>query len=93
VRPGSAADRGGLSRDDILIAVDELSLAVDDLPDRLKIYPPGAEVPFTLERHGRQERIEVKLDPPFADQYSIEELPKADAKQITIRTGWLGTGM
>ena len=93
VRPGSAADRGGLSRDDILIAVDELSLAVDDLPDRLKIYPPGAEVPFTLERHGRQERIEVKLDPPFADQYSIEELPKADAKQITIRKGWLGTGM
>jgi predicted metalloprotease with PDZ domain len=93
VRPGSAADRGGLSRDDILVAVDELSLAVVDLPDRLKIYPPGAEVPFTLERHGRQERIEVKLDPPFADQYSIEELPKADAKQITIRTGWLGTGM
>jgi predicted metalloprotease with PDZ domain len=90
VRPGSAADRGGLSRDDILLAVDELSFAVDELSDRLKIYPPGAVVPFTVLRHGRQLRIEVKLDPPFADQYSIEELPKSDASQVAIRKGWLG---
>jgi predicted metalloprotease with PDZ domain len=92
VRPGSAADRGGLGRDDILISVDELSFAVDDLSDRLRIYPPGATVPFTVLRHGRQLRIEVKLDPPFADRYSIEELPKADANQAAIRRGWLGAG-
>ena len=92
MRPGSAADRGGLSRDDVLLAVDELPLAVDDLPDRLKMYPPGAVVPFTVERHGRERRIEVKLDPPFADQYSIEELPKADAQQLKIRKAWLGDG-
>jgi len=92
VRPGSAADRGGLSRDDVLLAVDELPLVVDDLPDRLKMYPPGAVVPFTVERHGRERRIEVKLDPPFADQYSIEELPKADTQQVMIRKAWLGNG-
>jgi len=91
VRPGGAADRSGLSRDDLLIAVDELSLATEELKDRLKIYPAGAEVPFTVERHGRRERISVTLDPPIADQYSIEELPGARVQQVSVRKGWLGT--
>jgi len=90
VWPGRAADRGGLSRDDILLAVDELSLATAELKDRLKIYPPGAEVPFSVERHGRQERISVILDPPIPYQYSIEVLPEATAQQLHIRNGWLG---
>jgi predicted metalloprotease with PDZ domain len=90
VWPGRAADRGGLSRDDLLLAVDELSLATAELKDRLKIYPPGAEVPFTVERHGRQERISVILDPPIPYQYSIEALPAATAQQLNIRNGWLG---
>jgi predicted metalloprotease with PDZ domain len=90
VWPGRAADRGGLSRDDILLAVDELSLATAELKDRLKIYPPGAEVPFSVERHGRQERISVILDPPIPYQHSIEVLPEATAQQLHIRNGWLG---
>src|SRR5438093_1570975 len=32
--PGGAADRAGLSRDDLLIAVDELSLATEELKNR-----------------------------------------------------------
>ena len=51
---------------------------------------PGADVPFTVERHGRRTRITVKLDPPVADQYSIEELPGATADQVNVRNGWLG---
>jgi len=90
LRPGGAADRAGLSRDDLLIAVDELSLATEELPTRLRMYPPGAEVPFTVERHGRRQRIAVKLDAPLATEYSIEELPGATPEQIDIRNGWLG---
>ena len=90
VRPGGAADRAGLARDDLLVAVDELSLATEELRNRLKIYPPGADVPFTVERHGRRTRITVKLDPPVADQYSIEESPGATADQVNVRNGWLG---
>ena len=90
VVPGGAADRAGLSRDDLLIAVDELSLATEELKNRLRIYPPGAEVPFTVERHGRRTRITVKLDPPVADQYSMEELPGATPEQLSVRNGWLG---
>jgi predicted metalloprotease with PDZ domain len=92
VRPGSAADRGGLSADDLLVSVDELSLALTSLRDRLKIYPPGAEVPFTIERHALRERITVKLDPPPRDHYSIEEMSAATGEQKTIRDGWLAVG-
>jgi predicted metalloprotease with PDZ domain len=90
VRPGGAADRAGLSRDDLLIAVDELSLATQELAARLKMYLPGTEVPFTVERHGRRQRIWVKLDPPPASEYSIDELREATPEQIGVRNAWLG---
>ena len=89
VRPGSAADLAGLSADDLLINVDELSLAMTSLGDRLKIYPPGAEVPFTIERHTQRERINVKLDPPPRDQYSIEEMSGSTPDQLMVRKSWL----
>ncbi|HEV2350741.1 MAG TPA: PDZ domain-containing protein [Terriglobia bacterium] len=89
VRPGSGADLGGLSAGDLLLNVDELSLATTALKDRLKIYPPGAEVPFTVERHNRRERITVKLSAPVKDQYSIDELPAATAEQKAIGDAWL----
>lgn len=92
VRPGSEADRAGLSAGDLLLNVDELSLATETLKDRLKIYPPGAEVPFTIERHNRQERINVKLAAPVKDRYSIEELPAATAEQKAIGDAWLHVG-
>jgi predicted metalloprotease with PDZ domain len=92
VRPGTAAERAGLSRDDILLAVDDLSLATAELGDRLRIYPPRAEVPFTVERHGREERISVTLDAPIADQYSIEPQSHPNLQHVSIRSGWLRSG-
>ncbi|MGD0695872.1 MAG: PDZ domain-containing protein [Terriglobia bacterium] len=91
VWPGSAADRAGLSRDDLLLSVDELSLATEPLKDRLKMYPPGAEVPFAVERHLKQERITITLDPPFKDQYSIEEIATATGEGKRLRDDWLAT--
>jgi predicted metalloprotease with PDZ domain len=89
VIPGGAADRAGLSRDDVLIEVDGLSLASTSLADRLKMYPPGAVVPFTIERYDKRLRIPVKLDPPSAWQYSIQEDPNATPEQIKARQSWL----
>jgi predicted metalloprotease with PDZ domain len=89
VRPGGAADRAGLGRDDLLIAVDDQSLATADLNERLKAYPPGASVPFTVERHGRQEIINLTLEPPIPNSYSIQELPAATPTQTAIRHRWL----
>jgi len=87
--PGSAADQGGLSRDDLLIDVDDQSLATEDLATRLKPYPVGANVPITAERHGRRERITITLNPPRHKQYSIVPLPSATPEHIAIREAWL----
>ena len=89
VQPGGAADRAGLSRDDLLISVDNQSLATEDLNERLRAYPPGATVPFTVERHGGRDIVHVTLDPPVANSYSIQELSAAPPAQTTIRNQWL----
>jgi predicted metalloprotease with PDZ domain len=92
VRPGSEAEHAGLSRDDLILNVDELSLATSTLSERLKMYPAGAEVPFTIERHARQERVMVKLAAPVKDQYSIAENPATSAEQKSLRDAWLSSG-
>jgi predicted metalloprotease with PDZ domain len=89
ILPGSAADRAGLSRDDLLVDVDDQALTVEDLATRLKRYPVGASVPITVERHGRRERLTVTLDPPMRTQYSIVPLPSATPQQVAIREAWL----
>jgi predicted metalloprotease with PDZ domain len=91
VTPGGPADRAGLSRDDLLIDVDDQSLATEDLATRLRPYPVGAKVPMTFERHGRRERVTVTLDPPARSQYSIVRLPSATPEQDAVQRDWLGT--
>lgn len=89
VRPGSAADLGGMSRDDLLLAVDEQPLTDMTLRERLRAYPAGAEVPFTLERHGRELRITIKLDPPIPTVYTVGETASPTPEQTKLREGWL----
>ncbi len=93
VIPGGAGDRAGLSRDDLLIDVDDQSLATEDLSSRLRPYPVGATVPLTVERHGRRERerVTVTLDPPVRTLYSIVPLPGATPEQEAFRNAWLAT--
>ncbi len=90
ILPGGPADRAGLSRDDLLISVDDQSLATEELENRLKIYPPGAEVPFAVARHGQREIVMVKLDSPPPNVYAIQELARATPEQIAVREAWLG---
>jgi len=89
ILPSGAADRAGLSRDDLLIDIDDQSLATEDLATRLKPYPVGAKVPINVERHGRRERITVTLDPPIPNLYSIVPLPSASPEEVATREAWL----
>jgi len=89
VQLGGAADRAGIGRDDLLVAVDDQPVAADDLNKRLKAYLPGASVPFTVERYGRQDIVYLTLDPPVPSSYTIQELPGATPQQIALRNRWL----
>jgi len=90
VRPGGAADRAGLSRDDVLISADNQSLATGSLSDRLSIYTAGAKVLFEVERYEKRHFMYVQLDPPQPDEYAIQDLPGATEEELKIRQGWLG---
>ena len=90
ILPGGAAERAGLSRDDLLIDIDDQSLATEDLATRLKAYPVGAKVPIGVERHGRRVRITVTLDPPIRTLYSIVPVASATDEQAALREAWLG---
>ncbi len=92
VVPGSAGDRAGLSRDDLILDVDGVPLSLGSLSDRLRIYAPGVEVPLTVERHGRDVRVVVKLDPPVNNRYAIVETSNASPQQVKIRDEWLAHG-
>jgi predicted metalloprotease with PDZ domain len=89
VQPGGAADRAGIGRDDLLVAVDDQPVAAEDLNKRLKAYLAGANVPVTVERYGRQEIVYLTLDPPVPSSYTIQELPGATPQQISFRNRWL----
>ncbi len=91
VQPGRPADRAGISRDDVLISIDQLSLVTQQLPDLLRMYPPGSVVPFEVERLGQRLTIEVKLGPPIPNDYRIEAVPDAAPAAVHIRQGWLRT--
>jgi hypothetical protein len=73
----------------VITAVDGLPLETTNLQDRLAIYPPKAEVPLTVERRGRRQRISVVLDPPIPSVYSIEVLSNPTPQQLAVRSGWL----
>ena len=89
VIPGSAAERAGLSRDDLLIDVDDQSLVTESLSTRLRAYPVGSKVPITIERHGRRESITVTLDPPLKTQYSVVPVHSPTPEQDALRNTWL----
>jgi len=90
VLPGGPADRAGLSRDDLLLDVDDQSLATEDLSTRLRAYPVGANVPMTVQRHGRRERVTVTLGPPIRSQYSIVRMSSPTPEQEAVQKDWLG---
>ena len=87
--PGGAADRAGLGRDDLLIDIDDQSLATDDLATRLRAYPPGTSISINVERHGRRQNIDVTLDPPVKSEYSIIPNTSATPQQMELREAWL----
>jgi len=62
VTAGSAGDKAGLKKDDIITAVDGHAVATNDaLVASIRAYQPGEKVTLTVQRDGKTEEIEVTL--------------------------------
>jgi serine protease Do len=63
VRPGSAAEKAGLKRDDVIIAVNgERVEDTNILRNRIAGTLPGTEVTLTILRDGKEQQVKVTLD-------------------------------
>ena len=82
VSSGSAADRGGLRRGDIVVAIEERPVtATNELQREVARYRPGDLISVDVVRRGEPHRFEIELlgrdDPSYAEW--MEELDRDNA--------------
>jgi predicted metalloprotease with PDZ domain len=86
IEPGSAAEKAGLQRGDILVGTSP--------QEQLERAKPGEKIRLTVRRGKRETRIEFSPDIRSRTTYRVEEMKEATAEQRRIRQGWLeGTTM
>ena len=92
VTPGSAADKAGLKRDDVIIAFnDERVEDTNVLRNRVAGTLPGTEVTLTILRDGSEQQVKVTLDELQSKDQNEDSDESNDAKpQGNSRGGKLG---
>jgi Do/DeqQ family serine protease len=83
VRGGSAADRAGLRRGDVITSLDGVPLEDGNvLRNRVAVAPPGTEVTVAVLRDGREEQLRATLDElPGGRSRSAERNDPPDANE------------
>jgi Do/DeqQ family serine protease len=62
VEPGSPADKAGLQREDLVVAVDGLPVRSSaELRNKIGLLPVGKEVKLEILRGGKRQKIDVKV--------------------------------
>ena len=86
IEPGSAAEKAGLQRGDILVGTSP--------QEQLERAKPGEKIRLTVHRGKRETRIEFLPEVRSRTTYRVEEMKEATEEQQRVRQGWLeGTTM
>ncbi len=90
VTPGSPADRAGLDRGDVIIAVDSKALSWEDYPREMDSRQPGQEVRLSVIRASELREFRVTPAPyPFA-YFSVHPVENPTELQKKIFESWMG---
>ena len=86
---GSPAWQAGVSKGDIIIAVDNQRVKDGNWEKLIDQKPIGSGVEFLLEREGKILRKKVRLEKSPFKIYSIEENKNVTPEQVHLREIWL----
>jgi serine protease Do len=92
VDPGSPADKAGLKRYDVIIALDGKPIEDgDDLQFRIAEIKPGTKVDLTIIRDGKQKTIPVKI---IEKETTVETAPTSSSgKDIGLKVQQMTSNM
>ncbi len=86
----SPAAQGGISAQDMLLAINGIRVTAEQLPQRLKDYQANDMIQLTVFHQDVLRTVDVLLASPQASRYEV--VPIADPSDIQLQNlaGWLG---
>jgi len=84
-----AAIKVGLAAGDVLVAIDGLKVAKDNLETLLQQYRPGEVVDIHLFRRDELMSFKLELQPPALDTIDLRLSENVDAEIMANRKAWL----
>ncbi len=91
VARGSAAERAGLKRGDVILALNDRALSdTNSLRNAVAGTQPGAEVTLTVFRNGGEQQLRATLGELDASQRASSQTPDENDKQSSTSEGQLG---
>lgn len=90
VIPGSAADTGGLDRDDVVIGIDGRTVDADSFSETIAEHKPGDTLRMTVIRLGVVKEIPVTLMASPYPAYTLKPMEHPTKEQQAIYDSWMG---
>ncbi len=90
VIPGSPAEAAGLSKDDVIVAIDDRTVTVDELSDAIGPHKPGDTLKVSLIRLGQLREISVTLGSNPNPIFKLKRAENPTELQKQIFNSWLG---
>lgn len=88
--PGSAAELGGLAKDDVILGLNGRAVTMDDFGSVLDALAVGDTAKFIVQRINELKEVQVKLGTTPFYTYTLKPMDRPDELQIKIYKSWLG---
>ena len=90
VVPGGPAEKAGLDKGDVILALDGKAVNMADFLNALEAREPGKVMRLTIGRMGEQKELSVALSADPRQTYTLKPVDNPSDLQKKVYEGWLG---